>query len=307
MTDSNSTSEMKLDPTRASSLITAYTAIHRRVLSSLPTPSSPVPRLVLVSKLKPASDILSLHSPPQPSPSSTTTGPDPTSTVSSPSVADVPRALHFGENYQQELLEKSKILPGTIKWHFIGGLQSNKCVALARDTKSLWAVESVDSIKKAQLLDKGKAERKAKLAEAGGDEADHKEEDDLLRVFVQINTSGEESKSGLSPPSTSSHEAAELCRFILEKCPNLYLQGVMTIGAIARSQATTEETENEDFIALKQARDVLVKELGLTERRLELSMGMSSDFEAAIRQGSDEVRVGSSIFGERPPKKEAKV
>lgn len=80
----------------------------------------------------------------------------------------------------------------------------------------------------------------------------------------------------------------------------------MTIGAIARSKATAKETENEDFVALREQRDLVVKELGL-DYDLELSMGMSEDFEGAISMGSAEVRVGSTIFGERPPKSEAKV
>jgi len=78
----------------------------------------------------------------------------------------------------------------------------------------------------------------------------------------------------------------------------------MTIGAIARSKATGEGEENEDFKCLKEERDRLQKELGV---ELELSMGMSEDFEGAISMGSGEVRVGSTIFGERPPKSEAKV
>jgi uncharacterized pyridoxal phosphate-containing UPF0001 family protein len=78
----------------------------------------------------------------------------------------------------------------------------------------------------------------------------------------------------------------------------------MTIGAIARSKATTPETENEDFVTLRDERDVVAKELGI---ELELSMGMSDDFEGAIHQGSNEVRIGSTIFGERPAKAELKV
>ena len=78
----------------------------------------------------------------------------------------------------------------------------------------------------------------------------------------------------------------------------------MTIGAIARSKETGEGKENEDFVCLAKERDRLEKELGL---QLELSMGMSEDFEGAIAMGSGEVRVGSTIFGERPPKNEAKV
>lgn len=87
----------------------------------------------------------------------------------------------------------------------------------------------------------------------------------------------------------------------------------MTIGAIARSVATTAETENEDFVCLRQQRDLVARELkglGLAEREageLELSMGMSEDFEGAIALGSGEVRVGSTIFGARGPKSEAKI
>lgn len=78
----------------------------------------------------------------------------------------------------------------------------------------------------------------------------------------------------------------------------------MTIGAIARSQMKEGE-ENEDFKVLREERDRVEKELGL--EGLELSMGMSEDFEEAIRQGSGEVRVGSTIFGQRPAKQDFKV
>jgi len=78
----------------------------------------------------------------------------------------------------------------------------------------------------------------------------------------------------------------------------------MTIGAIARSKATGEGKENKDFISLREERDRVWEEFGDRLRqsgtdRLELSMGMSSDFEGAIEAGSDEVRVGSDIFGAR--------
>jgi uncharacterized pyridoxal phosphate-containing UPF0001 family protein len=80
----------------------------------------------------------------------------------------------------------------------------------------------------------------------------------------------------------------------------------MTIGAIARSRATTAENENEDFEALVAQRDLVASELGLSPQdTLELSMGMSEDFEGAIAQGSSEVRVGTTIFGQRPPRTKA--
>jgi pyridoxal phosphate enzyme (YggS family) len=190
----------------------------------------------------------------------------------------------------QELLEKSRLLPRSIKWHFIGGLQSNKCKQLAEQISNLWCVSSVDSEKKADQLEKGRAASES--AEAG----------EKLRIKVQVNTSGEESKSGVEPK-----DALALCRHIVEKCPHLQLSGLMTIGAIARSKETTPENENEDFVRLRETRDSVAKELGIKEEELELSMGMSSDFEGAIAQGSNEVRVGSEIFGERPPKKDAVV
>lgn len=224
-------------------------------------------RLIAVSKLKPATDILALHQPPE------------------------PLHTHFGENYVQELLEKSKLLPRSIRWHFIGGLQSNKCKQLAEQIPNLWCVSSVDSEKKCNELEKG---RKALLAANS--------EAEPLRVMVQVNTSGEESKSGVEPG-----DALALCRYVVDKCPHLRLTGLMTIGAIARSQATTPENENEDFVCLRDVRDKVAEGLAWEKEKLELSMGMSADFEGAIAMSSDEVRVGSDIFGERPPKKDAVV
>ncbi|KAJ5397695.1 hypothetical protein N7509_005808 [Penicillium cosmopolitanum] len=245
---------MTATPARASTLLANLNAVAARVANaSAQSTAKKNVRLIAVSKLKPASDALALHT----SPAAHT---------------------HFGENYLQELLEKSRLLPRSIKWHFIGGLQSNKCVTLARD-------EEVSASKT----------RANEYDEAG---------DARLRIYVQVNTSGEENKSGIAP-----EQAPALARYIREKCPRLKLQGVMTIGAIARSRATTAENENEDFVALREARDRIVTELGLEgeDAKLELSMGMSSDFEGAIALGSDQVRVGTTIFGDRPPKNEAKV
>jgi pyridoxal phosphate enzyme (YggS family) len=166
-------------------------------------------------------------------------------------------------------------------------------------------------VKKADGLEKGRREllenSKTKPGQKEGGEGEGKEavEGDApepLRVMVQINTSGESSKSGVEPT-----DALSLCQHIRDSCPHLRLTGLMTIGAIARSQATTPENENEDFTALLEVRDLVAKELGIEKGELELSMGMSADFEGACRAGSDEVRVGSEIFGTRPPKGEAVV
>lgn len=174
----------------------------------------------------------------------------------------------------------------------IGGLQTNKCKPLAEQVANLYCVSSVDAAKKADALEKGRAA----LAERQALE-------NKLRVLVQVNTSGEDNKSGVEPSKT-----AELCIHIREKCPHLHLAGLMTIGALARSQeATTAESINEDFVSLRDTRDKVASELGIEKSELELSMGMSSDYEAAIAQGSDEVRVGTTIFGDRPAKKDAKI
>jgi len=185
------------------------------------------------------------------------------------------------------------VLPRTINWHFIGQLQTNKCRPLAEQIPNLWCVESVDTAKKADALSKG---REHVQKEEGSTTIEP------LRVFIQVNTSGEASKSGCEPS-----EAIDLARHIQKNCTNLKLQGLMTIGAIARSQAAASGSENEDFTSLREVRDGVAEALGLKSDVLELSMGMSEDFEDAIRQGSAEVRIGSTIFGERPPKKEAKV
>ncbi|KUJ21628.1 uncharacterized protein LY89DRAFT_546065, partial [Mollisia scopiformis] len=239
------------DPSRASALSSALKSIQQRISTAAKGRSV---RLVAVSKLKPASDILALYNEGQ---------------------------RHFGENYAQELLEKAAVLPRDIRWHFIGGLQSNKCKPLTSTLPNLFLVSSVDSPKKATQLDKGRSELSPSP-------------DSPLNIHIQINTSNESSKSGVSP----GFEATALAKHIIDTCPNLNLLGVMTIGAIARSQ---EGGENEDFATLLRERDRLEEELGEGWKgRLECSMGMSGDFEEAVRGGSGEVRVGSTIFGERP-------
>lgn len=259
--------EMLVQPQRAKQLIQNLSDIFSRIESAKKLGSHEV-RLVAVSKLKPANDILALHQPPL-------------------------SHLHFGENYQQELLSKSLLLPREIRWHFIGALQTNKCRTLAQQIPNLWCVESVDTAKKADLLQNG---RYALCKES----PEYK--DTPLRVFVQVNTSGEAEKSGVEPG-----EAASLCKHIREMCPDLKLQGLMTIGAIARSKGVSEGKENEDFVALREVRDKVASELGIESSELELSMGMSEDFESAVRCGSNEVRVGSTIFGARPAKKDAQI
>lgn len=129
--------------------------------------------------------------------------------------------------------------------------------------------------------------------------------------MIQVNTSGEDSKSGLQPLSSQDAETSELAtlaRHVIKSCPALEMYGLMTIGSF---EASTSEAENPDFVGLISSRDILQdvlrrdEQLGEawgSDRRLALSMGMSADFEQAIKAGSDLVRVGTGIFGSRPPK-----
>ncbi|ATY64654.1 alanine racemase family (ISS) [Cordyceps militaris] len=260
---SQDSQEMRIDPARAATLVSQLSSVQQRIAALNPGRNV---RLVAVSKLKPANDILALHQAPA-------------------------HHLYFGENYAQELTQKAALLPPTVRWHFIGGLQSGHCKALAR-VPNLVCVSSVDTAKKAGLL------HAARAALRDADPAVPR-----LAVHVQVNTSGEEAKSGCAPGD----ETVALCREIHERCPSLELIGLMTIGAIARSKATTPENKNDDFVALKEQRRLVAQALGREPESLELSMGMSDDFEGAIAEGSGEVRVGSTIFGQRPDRAEAKI
>ncbi|KAI9828188.1 MAG: hypothetical protein M1826_006116 [Phylliscum demangeonii] len=278
------TTEMGINPARAAHLLAQLESVRARIHQACQGQRRV--RLVAVSKLKPASDILALHQPPP-----ATTGP-----------STIARQVHFGENYVQELAEKAGLLPPSIRWHFIGALQTNKCVKLGQ-MRRLYCVSGVDNVAKADALERGRRALLATEEEPNGEDDD----DHRLNVHVQINTSDESTKSGV-PPSA----ALDLCQHIHAACPHLRLRGLMTIGALARSQdvasssaAAPVHAENEDFRCLRETRDLVAQKLGLD--RLELSMGMSADFESAIGSGSDEVRVGSTIFGERPARKEAKV
>ncbi|EFN58933.1 hypothetical protein CHLNCDRAFT_48564 [Chlorella variabilis] len=178
----------------------------------------------------------------------------------------------FGENYVQELADKAPLLPQDCAWHFIGHLQSNKVKALLEAVPNLALLETVDSAKLASKLD-------STVASLGRPP---------LAVFVQVNTSGEESKYGVEP-----QDCLALARHIHEQCPHLRLAGLMTIGM----PDYTSRPEN--FRCLADCRRAVCAALGLQEGDLELSMGMSGDFEAAIEMGSTNVRVGSTIFGAR--------
>lgn len=187
----------------------------------------------------------------------------------------------FGENYVQELISKAAVLPKDIRWYFIGGLQSNKCKDLAK-IPNLYAIETIDSLKKAKKLE----EARCKFAA----------DSPVISCNIQINTSGEDQKSGLG----NEEEIYEIVEFFLSpEVKYIMLDGLMTIGSWDMSHSENEV--NQDFLALSSWKKKLDQKYGID---LKLSMGMSSDFEEAIKQGSSEVRIGTDIFGSRPHKNE---
>jgi len=180
---------------------------------------------------------------------------------------------YFGENYVQELCGKVSELPTDIQWHFIGPLQSNKANLLVKTVglDQLSCVETVASLKLAKKLNKAVVDLDTSKC---------------LGIYIQINTSGEESKSGVLP----GEEMKDLTKSIMEDCPQLKIKGVMTIGAPGKYEC---------FDCLVECRQDLADIVGVSPKDLDLSMGMSGDFEEAIQRGATNVRVGSTIFGAR--------
>jgi len=218
------------------------------------------PRLVSVSKTKPIEAIIEAYSTGQ---------------------------RHFGENYANEIIDKGlneQILKecGDIKWHYIGRVQTNKINKIVK-IPGLYMIETIDSEKLANNVDKAWA--KIEKPDKGP-----------LKVFLQINTSGEEEKNGIAPGNVT-----ELYRYVNENCKNLKLEGLMTIGRFGHDYSAGP---NPDFECLLQCHKIVCETFNLNPADVQLSMGMSDDFEHAIQRGSTNVRVGSSIFGYRPKKNE---
>ncbi|EKT4561009.1 YggS family pyridoxal phosphate-dependent enzyme [Pseudomonas putida] len=169
-----------------------------------------------------------------------------------------------GENYLQEALTKQQALSDLpLIWHFIGPIQSNKTKAIAEHFD--W-VHSVDRLKIAQRLSE---QRPAGLAP--------------LNLCLQVNVSGEDSKSGCAPADLPALAQA------VAGLPNLRLRGLMAIPEPTDDRAAQEAA----FAHLRQLQESLG--LGLDT----LSMGMSHDLEAAIAQGATWVRIGTALFGAR--------
>jgi len=172
----------------------------------------------------------------------------------------------FGENYVQEAVQKMQLLPG-LEWHLIGPLQSNKTRIAAEHFD--W-VQTIASEKIARRLSE---QRPAHLAP--------------LNVLIQVNVSGEASKSGVRPQEARALAAAVACM------PRLKLRGIMVIPEPGAPRSRYQEA--------KLIFDAMSSEFGADT----LSMGMTEDLEIALDEGATMVRIGTAIFGQRKKEKSA--
>jgi pyridoxal phosphate enzyme (YggS family) len=173
----------------------------------------------------------------------------------------------FGENYVQEAVEKiTQLTRLGLEWHFIGPIQGNKTAPIARHFQ--W----VHSVERAKIAERLNAARPDALP--------------ALNVCIQVNVSGESSKSGVAPGEESALADA------ISRLPKLRLRGLMAIP-----EPTPDVTlQRSRFARLREMKDALVARGHSLDT---LSMGMSDDLEAAIAEGATLVRVGTAIFGKR--------
>jgi len=175
----------------------------------------------------------------------------------------------FGENRVQEWLEKADQFDESVRWHLIGHLQTNKAAKVVGRVDLIQSADSVHLIEKLAVLAAGQQQ--------------------TCRLLLQVNTSGETSKFGFSPS-----QVEDACGRI-EQLEWLHVDGLMTIGPL------TEETGPviKCFAELRRLYDKLAAIPSAKIRMKILSMGMSGDFEIAIREGSNLLRIGTAIFGSR--------
>jgi pyridoxal phosphate enzyme (YggS family) len=173
----------------------------------------------------------------------------------------------FGENKVQEAKLKVEAFSGYQELHLVGHLQSNKAKEAVRIFDLIHSIDKPDTARKVDL----------EAAKAGK----------VQRILVQVNTSGEASKSGIDPAG-----ALDVCRQIMN-CGNLSLEGLMTVGPLTDDERIIRES----FSKLARLRDTIRGNTGLPLPHL--SMGMSDDFTIAIEEGATMLRIGSAIFGNR--------
>ena len=171
----------------------------------------------------------------------------------------------IGENKVQEIVQKAPLLTGTRCLHMVGHLQTNKVNKVVPLVD--W-IHSVDSVRLLEKIDTA-CDREGKR----------------IKVLVQVNTSAEESKSGIEPEN-----ALGLCEKAAQ-CANVEFRGLMTIGP-------WDGGEQDTRLSFIQLRELGEQCSGLCDK-IELSMGMSGDFEWSIEEGATIIRIGSLLLGER--------
>ena len=190
-----------------------------------------------------------------------TFGPDLVDAVVDAGIEDI------GENRVQEFLEKRGAVMHACRWHLVGHLQRNKATKVVG---AFHCIQSLDSVRLAETLNRLGGERGV-----------------VTRAFLQVNTSVEASKHGFS-----ADEAVD-CAAEIATLPHIDLAGLMTIGPVSMDSVDTRNC----FRQLRRLRDEINRSV---DRPLaELSMGMSSDFEAAVEEGATVVRLGRVLTGER--------
>ena len=181
----------------------------------------------------------------------------------------------FGENKVQEMLSKMEAMPGDIRWHLIGHLQTNKVKQVVGKAHM---IHSVDSVKLAEMISKESVKQGI-----------------ITRILMEINIAKEESKFGIKP------EDAPETALAIARLPGLELRGLMCVPPyvdVSEKNRTFFCDLHNILVDIKEKTVHNIEGFGLTGFT-ELSMGMSGDFETAVEEGADYVRVGSSIFGER--------
>jgi pyridoxal phosphate enzyme (YggS family) len=175
----------------------------------------------------------------------------------------------FGENRVQELLKKKQELPDGIQWHMIGHLQTNK---VKQVLGKVVLIHSVDRVELVREIEKQAAKKGLPAVDC----------------LIQVNSSAEESKSGVAP-----EHAAELVASIDDgSC--LRVRGLMTIGPLAEEVGKIRES----FRLMKKMQEDFIRQFPGKDWNC-LSMGMSHDYEIAVEEGATLLRVGSFIFGAR--------
>ena len=175
----------------------------------------------------------------------------------------------FGENKVQELLEKYEVLPKDIRWHMIGHLQTNKVKYIA---PFIYMIHSVDSIKLAKEINKEASKNNR-----------------VIPVLLEVNISNEDSKYGIDADSI--YDVLNEVKTL----EHVKVNGLMTVAPFTDNKELLDSC----FYKLKQLfLDIATKKLDNVDMNV-LSMGMSNDFDIAIENGSNCVRIGSSLFGIR--------